>query len=82
MEKHLLDIKERSRLNKYDLNKYTAMFLITILDKERYKYSFGRSWSGERFKNTELYLPKNAEGEIDWYYMEEYIKSLSYGNLL
>lgn len=64
------------------LNKYTAMFLITILDKERYKYSFGRSWSGERFKNTELYLPKNSLGEIDWYYMEEYIKSLPYANLI
>lgn len=64
------------------LNKYTALFLITILDKHRYKYSFGRSWSGQRFKQTKLYLPCTKSGQIDWKFMEKYIYSLSNGNIL
>lgn len=31
------------------LNKYTALFLLTILDREHYTYSLGRSWSRDRF---------------------------------
>ena len=26
------------------LNKYNALFLVTVLDRERFKYSFGRKW--------------------------------------
>lgn len=58
------------------LNKYNALFLITILDKQRYKYSFGRSWTGERFKKTVLYLPCTIDGAIDWVFMGNYIRSL------
>ncbi|WP_249962719.1 N-6 DNA methylase [Histophilus somni] len=64
------------------LNKYTALFLITILDKQRYKYSFGRSWNSTRFKNTQLYLPCDSTGNIHWDFMEKYILSLPNGNIL
>ena len=65
-----------------NLNVYNAMFLITILDKQRYKYSFGRSWTGTRFDNTKLYLPCDNDDMIDWEFMENYIKSLPNGNIL
>ena len=58
-----------------NLNKYNALFISVVLDLERPKYSFGRSWTGERLKNTTIKLPvKN--GNIDWEYMENFIKSL------
>jgi hypothetical protein len=60
------------------LNKYNALFLITLLDKERFKYSFGRKWNGEKLKNTKLGLPIKENGDPDWKFMEDYIKSLSY----
>lgn len=60
------------------LNKYNALFLVTILDKERFKYSFGRKW-GKYLADTEILLPAKR-GKPDWDYMEEYIKSLPYGD--
>ena len=63
------------------LNKYNALFIVTILDMQRYKYSFGRSWTGKRFDNTKIYLPSKYDSP-DWQFMEEYIKSLPYGDCL
>lgn len=40
-----------------NLNPIIGNFLVTILDCERPKYSFGRSWTGDRLKNTIIKLP-------------------------
>lgn len=61
-----------------NINKYTGLFLVTVLDRERGKYSFGRKW-GPHIKNTILRLPtKNSQP--DWEFMENYIKRLPYGD--
>ena len=39
------------------LNSYIGLFLETILCQERPKYSFGRSWTGNRLKDTKVALP-------------------------
>lgn len=39
------------------LNSYIGLFLETILCQERPKYSFGRSWTGDRLKETKIALP-------------------------
>ncbi len=36
---------------------YIGLFLETILCQERPKYNFGRSWTGERLKETRILLP-------------------------
>lgn len=58
------------------LNKYIGMFLTTILSMNKPKYSFGRSWTGNRLKNTIMKLPATQDGKPDWKFMEEYIKSI------
>ncbi|QRN65347.1 hypothetical protein [Mycoplasma phage MGyu-2021a] len=65
-----------------NLNVYTAMFLVTILDQHRYKFSYGRTWSSERFENTLILLPQTNEGKIDWNLMNNYIKNLEISKLL
>lgn len=68
------------------LNPYVGMFLMTILDKERYRYSFGRSWTGDRLLGTKIKLPAvktaNGEYEPDWQWMEDYIKGLPYSGAI
>ncbi len=61
-----------------NLNKFNAIFLITLLDKERFKYSFGRKWNGEKLKNTTIKIPVDKNNNPDWQFMEDYIKSLHY----
>lgn len=65
-----------------NLNKYTGLFISTLLDLERPKYSFGRSWTGNNLDETIIKLPITKQGEPDWIYMEEYIKGLTYGNIV
>jgi hypothetical protein len=60
------------------LNKFIGLFLVTVLDLERYRYSFGRKYGKEQVKNTKIKLPLNKRGEPDWEFMENYIKSLPY----
>lgn len=59
------------------MNPYTALFLISILKKERYKYSYGRAFKMDLISNTVVKLPATSEGRPDWSKMEEYIASLN-----
>lgn len=62
------------------MNKYTALFVLTLLQKEQFKYSYGRAFLMDQIKNTLIKLPINEVGDPDWKYMEEYIKSLPFGD--
>lgn len=65
-----------------NLNPHIGLFLASVLSKERPKYSFGRSWTGDRLKNTRIKLPVTPAGDPDWQFMEDYIKSLPFSKNL
>ena len=46
------------------LNKWTALFILSVLEKERYKYSYGRAFVKEKIENTIILLPvlSNRDG--------------------
>ncbi len=60
------------------INLHTALFIISILKQEKYKYSYGRAFKMELISNTMLKLPAAADNTPDWDYMESYIKSLNH----
>ena len=60
-----------------NLNEKNGLFIVTILDLERYRYSFGRKYKTNLIK-TKIKLPATQEGTPDWEWMENYIKSLHY----
>lgn len=80
-------------------NIYTLIFMSSILNKESFKYSYGRTITQEKYLSTIIKLPirHNANGTPyinqnykysdegyvpDWQFMENYIKSLPYGDRL
>lgn len=65
-----------------NLNKYNAQFIITVLDLERYRYSFGRKYGHNVVKSSKIKLPATIIGQPDWQFMEDYIKSLPYSSNL
>ncbi len=66
---------------KFDLNVYRALFLTTIINLERYRYSYGRKFNQDRIRETIIKLPfKN--NEIDWDFIDNYMKGLSYSKYL
>ncbi|MFA5299533.1 MAG: restriction endonuclease subunit S [Lutibacter sp.] len=64
---------------KFKMNRYIAMFLITILNLEQYRYNYGRKCSQTRMKEMSVLLPEK-NGEPDFNFMERYIQSLPYSN--
>ena len=62
------------------INKFIALFLCVIFDKNQYRYSYGRSANPDNIQNTAILLPVNHNDYPDWQFMEDYIKSLPYAN--
>ena len=60
-------------------NKNICLFIVSLLNKERFRYNYGRAFNKDIIANTELLLPVVPNTDTpDWQFMEEYIKSLPY----
>lgn len=64
---------------KFDMNEYIAMFLVTIINLELYRYNYGRKCSQTRMKEISIKLP-SQNGNLDFEFMENYIKTLPYSS--
>jgi type I restriction enzyme M protein len=64
-----------------ELNIYIAFFLITIIERNKNLFDFGRKWNLEKMKATLIGLPIN-NNKPDWIFMEKYIRSLPYSSYL
>ena len=64
----------------WKMNKYIAMFIITVIKANKYRFGYGRKWTIEKMKETALKLPCKNDGMPDFEYMEEYIKLLPYSD--
>ena len=63
------------------LDQYTALFVVTLLNAEKYRFSYGRAFKIDILKETEISLP-TKDDMPDWGLIREYVKSLPYGDLL
>lgn len=75
---HVAMFQLRSR----DFSPSIALFLCTLIKKEKYKYNFGRAWSVSRMRESFISLPVTSEGQPDYDLMERYINSLPYSDCL
>lgn len=64
----------------FKLTAAVALFICTILRREKYRFNYGRKWHMERMKTSVIKLPVTGTGEPDWLFMESYIKSLRYSS--
>ena len=56
------------------------LFLQAILTANRFKYTYGRKVTKDKYSAEWLKLPVDSEGNPDWQFMEDYIKALPYGD--
>ncbi|MGI4753380.1 MAG: restriction endonuclease subunit S [Janthinobacterium lividum] len=68
--------------NEILFNKYIGLFIATIMNQEKYKWSYGRQIRLNDCKKLTTKLPATSQGEPDWEFMESYIKSLPYSSSL
>jgi len=63
---------------KFPMSKYSALFISTLIKKEKYRYNYGRKWGIARMKASIIKLPVDKEGQPDWKLMENFIKTINY----
>ncbi|MBQ7552037.1 MAG: restriction endonuclease subunit S, partial [Rickettsiales bacterium] len=63
-------------LKNHQLNKYIALFFCSIIEFEKYKFGYGRKWNLDKMLNSTFSLPTTPDGQIDWQFMEDYIKKI------
>jgi len=61
-------------------NVYLAMFFVTLLRLEQFRFSYGMTAKKERLQSFKVKLPVDKNGNPDWQFMEDYIKSLPYSS--
>ena len=64
----------------WTMNKYNALFIVTVIKANRYRFSYGRKWTMDKMKESIIKLPAKADGSPDYEYMEAYIKTLPYSD--
>jgi len=72
----ILDLKD------YTLTPAIAIFLITLIRKEQFKFNYGRKWGISRMKDSIIKLPVTSKGKPDYDLIERYINSLPYSKYI
>ena len=67
---------------RFSITKNIALFIATVIKQQQYKYSYGRAVYSKVVENMVIKLPADSQGRPDWLFMENYIKSLPYGDRL
>ncbi len=57
---------------KFKMTRNIALFLVTIMNREQYRYNYGRKASQDRLKARTIKLPAK-NNKPDWDYMEKFI---------
>ena len=62
----------------FPINAYIALFLVTLLNANQFRYNYGRKASQTRLRKQQIRLPLHKNGTPDFALMENYIKSLPF----
>jgi hypothetical protein len=57
---------------KFEMNRDKALFVITLIKHEKYRFNYGRKWHKERMEESVIKLPAK-NGKPDWDFMEQFI---------
>lgn len=75
MKIHGIKIKDR------ELNTHIALFLIPIIKRFSFKYTYGYQLSTSILKAQKLQLPVNSKGQPNWEFMENFMRKIEYKKL-
>lgn len=62
-------------LKGHQINKYIALFLCTVIEKDRFRWAYGRKWRPKRMPSSLIKLPVNTSGNPDWQWIENYVQN-------
>ena len=65
-----------------ELTPYLAMFFTTVLELEKFRFSYGMTGKKERLRKFKIKLPATPDKKVDYDWIEKYIKSLPFSSNL
>lgn len=65
-----------------EIDTETALFITTVLLQQKIKYGYGRQFRKENAAKTQILLPVDNSGSVDYQFMRDYISSLPFADLL
>ncbi len=63
---------------KFTMNKFIALFIVSLIRLEKYRFNYGRKWHVERMNISTIKLPVTENEKPDYQFMEQYIKTLPF----
>ena len=60
----------------FEMSREVALFLVTLIRQEKYRYNYGRKWKLEAMKSSILRLPVTPAGTPDFAAMEALVRGL------
>lgn len=63
---------------KFDMDVFIALFFVTLIRQEKYRFNYGRKWGTRRMKKTKFELPVTANGKPHFELIRKYIQSLNF----
>ena len=63
---------------KCELDSAIAIFVATIIRREKYRFSYGRKWNLERMNESRIRLPFCPDGTPDWVWIRRFILSQNF----
>lgn len=66
----------------FNLNIQRALFICTLIRREKYRFNYGRKWHLERMKLTEIQLPTRDGVLPDWEGIDAFMNTLAYSNFV
>lgn len=68
------DVKRIKWLDSSRNNRYTLLFLSSMIGQQKCKFAYGYKFNAQRMKRQKLLLPATADGSPDWDFMEAYMR--------
>lgn len=69
------DVKRVKWIDSQHNNKYTLLFLSSMIRQQKIKYAYGYKFNTKRMQRQKIMLPVTADDFIDWLFMEEYMRA-------
>lgn len=66
----------------FEFNKYIGLYISTLVNKNNFKFNYGRKANQDRIKKIKIPLPITESFDLDLAYMENYVKSLRFSKVL
>jgi hypothetical protein len=67
---------------KFIHNQYSLLFIVTLINRENYRFNYGRGASKIRLNGLKLNLPIDDDGKLNVEFMTQYIKNCNYSHNL